>query len=60
MSDDKHEKKTETLEGKRPWEEGFAAEESDQKAKARERKGDDPHAIADTLLMEAAKSKKKG
>lgn len=52
------EKRTETLEGKRPWEAGFAAEESQQKAEARARKGDDPDAIKDTLIMEQVKSKK--
>jgi len=43
------EKKTETIDGKRPWEAGFDAEESQQKAAARQRKGDDPKAISDTL-----------
>lgn len=43
-------KRTETIEGKRPWEEGFEAEESTQKADHREAKGDDPKAIKDSTM----------
>ena len=45
-------KRTETIEGKRPWEQGFEAEESQQKAEARERKGDDPKAIKDSIMYD--------
>lgn len=54
MSD---EKRTTTLEGKRPWEKGFASEEYEQKAEARKRKGDNPNAISNGLLSEQTKKK---
>ena len=44
------EKRTNTIEGKRPWEEGFEKEEATQKAEHRERKGDDPNAIKDSTM----------
>lgn len=53
------EKRTETPEGKRPWEEGFEAEESQQKAAARERKGDDPRAIKDSIVYSQTTKKDK-
>lgn len=49
------EKKTNTIDGKRPWEAGFAAEEFDQKAEMRKAKGDDPDAIKNGLLFEQTK-----
>lgn len=46
------EKRTKTIEGKRPWEEGFEGEEAEQKATRREQVGDDPQAIRDSSLYQ--------
>lgn len=41
----KLEKRTETIEGKRPWESGFQAEEQKQKSERRKENGQDENLI---------------
>lgn len=52
------EKKTETIEGKRPWDAGFAKEEYEQKAAYREKVGDKRDAIKNSLLAESTQARK--
>jgi hypothetical protein len=53
------EKRTNTREGKRPWEAGFEAEEAEQKAEARAEKGDDKNAIKDSTMYSQTEGTKK-
>ena len=58
MSDKKIEKKTETREGKRPWEAGFAEEEYSQKQERLKEAGANPDALKnDRLLAEQTQKK---
>lgn len=45
------EKRTETREGKRPWEEGFAKEEFDQKQQRLKEAGANPDALKNERLL---------
>jgi len=52
MSKDELEKRTTTIEGKRPWEEGFEAEQQEQKEKLRETKGQKADVIKDSSMYQ--------
>ena len=58
MTDKNVEKRTETREGKRPWEEGFAEEEFQQKQERLKEAGANPDALKNKVLLSENTKKK--
>lgn len=57
MSKEELEKRTKTIEGKRPWEEGFEAEQQEQKERFRKEKGLESESIKDSSMYQKTEKK---